>query len=524
MALTINTALPEVLLCGIPSYLGLTTTRTILTPGTLAVNVWTKTSGITNGSIFPVHWLGNKLTFAVVTTPDDSGMQLPAWSNASQFVAFYDALRLNYYINRDFTVNMLSGSAPYSIQLVAKNKGIAYITDEDANTAMNNTVLGVDDVYAENFSVVADVYVKQGDDFLLYNTIDASPAADNVVRLYVPDLLKPKIHPAIPQLNDIGAALVNKMAAVDGAVLYYYIRYFESYGNPPRAAVVQEWGTAIAPKLAISLRLPRLEQPNNTAQSDYITSTTARHLLRNERTRYMKAGCVDYPAVYLDGDDMGTVTWYRRVYFTDGTDTGAGIINQKNMDANTPPEVYQCVVLWDDALTIETAQSKTIDYVTVYARQQLNSSTLTSKVQRYEKDAVVSEFTWHFIYRNPRGMWESIYFTGHITNLALYERVEAQLQGRDDYVKSDSEIYTYNHTCKSQYKLGTGLKYPDEMPGLREFAESDAVYIREGNYGDTNAFWRPVVVNADAFSTLDGSDGELEERSFTFTNAVVDLC
>jgi hypothetical protein len=62
MALTITKALPEVLLCGIPSYLGLTTTRTILTPGTLAVNVWTKTGGITNGSIFPVHWLGNKLT------------------------------------------------------------------------------------------------------------------------------------------------------------------------------------------------------------------------------------------------------------------------------------------------------------------------------------------------------------------------------------------------------------------------------------------------------------------------------
>src|SRR5690606_7329053 len=105
---------------------------------------------------------------------------------------FVDAFKLNFYINRDWDVTVISPSPPYQLQLEAKQNGTAYSVTIHTNTALtgNTTTPGVDDVYSKNFKAITEIYVKKEGDWVLAATVDSAPADNEDFEVYVQEAIK----------------------------------------------------------------------------------------------------------------------------------------------------------------------------------------------------------------------------------------------------------------------------------------------------------------------------------------------
>lgn len=523
MALTVDRALPDILLCGLPEYLGLTTDRTILTAGTPAVMLLTFPAATSDGDIMRLKWIGNDHTFTFRNVPDDSGFELPVFNTIPEYAAFIAALAANFYIDADFVVASVTDTPPYTFTLTAKENGANYTMDTGVEAKMAITTPGVDDEFSKNLSVFMQVYAKIDGVIELVNTIDSSVANDASLKLFPGEILQSLIVPELPVTEITGVGVDKYHRFFPSNSIRYYLKYYERYGDPAVAAIAYNFGDAGNLKIAFDFSLNKIEIPGNTAVANYFTDTADRQFLKKIKTKRARAGYVDFLDVYIKSGSTGTISCYVNYYFADATSAlGLLTLGTKTISTSTDDQVYEFAMPFDVLLAYATGLSKTIDYVEVYVESTVGGGTAvqTEKIT-YELDSSLSDQFHVFLYKNPRGGWCTTYFTGFIKNLKEYERVEAQLISKVDFDKNASDIYTYNSLVQDIFELATGLLYADELANLEEFAASELVYYLDGAFGDSNAFWRAVTIEPDAFTTLDSSEGETESRLFRFKNAFI---
>lgn len=524
MALTVTRSIADVLLTGINDYMELTTDSVVLTPGVEAVNTINFGFGMNAGEQFQLRWLGTTHVFTIAS-PATGVNELPPFSNSGEFAAFAHALESNFYIFQDFEMAITSSSAPFELTLTAREVGSRFNIDELASLLSTLTTPGTDAELASNFSVLANLYAEIEGTLELVTPIDASADEDGKVRLYVGEILKSLITPSLPKTLISGTAIDRFIRIANESLLKYYMLYYEQYGNPPQVSAANSWGASDNLKEAISFKLPTLEIPSNTAYNDHCLATVNRELFRSDHERRMKPGHVDFLQCYAKVFSANLIQWFVNYYWVEGgQDTGVPTFGYINGDANATGRVIECAITYDALKQYADLQNKTISVVQIYAQGITIEGPMTSRWYTYRMDDEWSEFTHTFLFLNSKGAWETIYFTGHIRRKKQYERVEAQLMGRDEYIKTDSEIYTYNHNVMCDFEMSTGMLYPDEVANLDEIANSERVYILDGTWGDSQAFWRPVILDPSGFSTLESSEGGLESRLFTFRNANISEC
>jgi hypothetical protein len=526
MALTIERALPDVLFCRLPEYLGLSTNRTILTPGTIAVNRLLFAGSTSDGDTLRLKWLGNDHTFTFRNSPDDSGFELPAFSNTTEFNDFVTELENNYYIINNYSVVVISPTAPYELELEALEPGNNYTMDAAVSGYVSVVTPGVATVFAENFSVFAQIYIEEGGAPVLLGEIDGAASEDGNVELYFGEVLRSKIVEDLPVAEIAGVGVDKYHRFATGSQVKYYVLYYEQYGTPPLVAAPNNFGDSSNYKLAIDFGLDREDIPNNTAFDDYITETIGRKVLKTHTSKRAKAGYVDFVSMYVKAGSTGNVTCKVNYYFNDATNAlGISTFGTKSISSATEAQIYEFAMVFDDAIAYASSLGKVIDYIEVQLTSTVGGGTsVNSELITYSNDTQVAENFHLFLYKNARGQWDTTYFTGQVKNLREYERIEAQLVNRPNFEQSTADAFTYNHKETCLFEMATGLLYAEEIAQLDEFANSERVFILDGNFGDADAFWRPIIIEPDAFTELDSTDESLESRLFRFKNAYYSQC
>lgn len=520
MSLTVDRNLADILLCGLPEYLGLTTNRTIQTAGTPAENKIVFPGNKLDGDTMRLKWIGNDHTFTFRNTPDDSGFEVPVVNSTITFNNFITALENNYYINRDYTVTVVSDVAPYEFHLVARENGAQYTMDNGVFGGLSILVAGVDDVYNQNLSVFMQVFAEIDGTWEEVQVIDSSVSNEGSLKLFPGRILRALFDLVLPYTEITGAGIDKYHRFFPSAGINYYLKYYEKYGDPAVAAIGYNFGTEAAPKLAVDFSLDKVEIPGADPVTDYFTDTAARQVLTAIKTKRARSGYVDFPSIYLEAGSTGAVSCKVDYYFTDASSAlNLLTFGTKTITSATDAQIYEFAMVFDAAIAYADSQGKVIDYIQVYFDSNVGGVSVDSEKITYENETSVADQFHLFLYKNPRGTWSTTYFTGYIKNLKEYERVEAQILARTDFDKSTSDIFTYNHLEQDLFELATGLLSADELSDLTEFANSEEVYILDGDFDTETAFWRPVIIQPDAFTEVDDSEGNMESKIFKFKNA-----
>lgn len=182
---------------------------------------------------FEVALPDRTLRFYFKTTPDESGLQLGTWTaglSLAQFLAIVmDDIQKNYYINKDYTVDIITGTL---LKITARNIGTAYnlqLGDTDVDgLSENDKTAGIDDATPADFRIYVavcnkadglDYAVPLGEDFLPVDT-------DGIAQANVAEYLKDQIVTGF-------TFPYNGLNIVEHAqsVIKYYIRYAEFYSE-----------------------------------------------------------------------------------------------------------------------------------------------------------------------------------------------------------------------------------------------------------------------------------------------------
>lgn len=169
------------------------------------------------------------LKFYFKTSPDESGLQLGTWTVGLSLVQFLaivmDDIQKNYYLNKDYTVDIVSGT---SLEITARNVGTAYNlelgnTDVDGMSEDSKTA-GIDDPTPADYRVYVAVCLKaDGIDMAVPLGDDLLPVDDqDKVYANIGEYLKDQLRTGF-NFPYNGTILFEHP---NGSV-YYYIRYGE---------------------------------------------------------------------------------------------------------------------------------------------------------------------------------------------------------------------------------------------------------------------------------------------------------
>ncbi len=520
MAITIDINPGEPVLSGNPSYAKVSTNRRILTVGSVSVKTFTINTQLSIGSLGELTWNGDSYTFDVVAVPDDSGFQLPTFNDPTTFQAFIDALSANYYINKDFIVNIVSGGAPFIYNLTARKNGIAYdiVVTESINWGQGVLTNGVDDQIAENFKCVADLYVKQGNDYNLINRIDAGWDDADQARVYLNQMLKALLDPTPPPAFFPGLAIGRWTFERPEMHLYYYVEIREFYGTPPVLKVPTLWGDDQGTKKAVDFTLtPKVFQTQDVA-TEYYGHTAGTKLITDVNPKLILKNQTDYFCIWLDAGDISDQAISKLdLYFKDGTSSlDNDISNYQFIVARAEGHIEFAM----DFSRISTLPlwSKAVAYVEVYMHPTFPGPSWDSEKVRLYIDDQVYENEHYFVFKNRKGGgWSSIGFTGHLKKIMESQRSQAVL---GDYSGNKyGDLYAYNQHYKYGFTCETGLWPKRFVEQIVAFSNSEQIYYVDGPWGDEDTELRPIVIDPRGLKGIENTQTTTYSGKFEFTNA-----
>lgn len=519
MAISIITAAPNPALVGNITRVKLQSDKFLLAAGN-AADCLLEFGNTSNGQKFGLAYLEN-LLFEFKTVPDDSGFQMPLFNNTSEFNAFVVAFKGNYYINRDFTVTTISAVLPYQIQLVAKENGQAYSITVNTPTALTGylTNPGVDDLYAENFKPLTEIFVRQGASFILAGTTDAATDPSGNFEVYIQEVLRDFIQLRLAATSYPGAALDKLYYNEELALLSYYLLSYERYGNPAVNHAPLSIGDAANPKYAANVGLDWVNFPGNTFNQQHFVASVARQFFTNNKSRVVSPLQFDYLMIYTEKYVAGSFSFTisLNLYYTNGQSSLGLGLGLKTIGGGQDQALWTIGIDIPSILNLATIAGRTVDYFTIETHSTWDSA--TSELITFYLDRDLKEYNNFFKYKNRLGAWEVFWCSGEIRQIAKFEQIEAQLSQRAEYEKSDFDVFTYNNSYSKSFKINTGYKTLQELNKLTELFDSNQIYILDGNFGTEAAVWRSVIIDKSSDLELPNQLGENYEHSFEFKNA-----
>lgn len=228
--ITLITDIPVVVFSKSPSRLKLQTNNSIQVNGQFYSQLINLSGTPLVNQTFIISFLGAVYTFTGVNTPDDSGIQFKFnATNLSQELC--NVLNANYSFHNSYNANYTS---PTSFSIVAKSRGTAYNISYGGTLTtytLGLTVLGVDRVYRENFSIIAEVWSEEAwftNDFKLLTTLSQVPDDNGMVEFNFQKNLEAIVGTDV-DLPDFGATSPSFCSFHNRR---YFIQYAEQWGVP----------------------------------------------------------------------------------------------------------------------------------------------------------------------------------------------------------------------------------------------------------------------------------------------------
>lgn len=517
MAISLNTGLPEVSLVGMPSALDLATDARLVSTGSPASIEIQFGASRGSGDSFELSYNGLTLPFTF-DGDDGSGYNFDGFSTSGQFDDFVQAFISNFYISRDFEATItMNAPTDKRLLLTARLNGSAY--DVTMNPLYSGSVEtpGVDDAWAENFEVLAQIFANHTGDWELITLVKgAVNESDESFKIWVHNVLKELCSFDLPSAAYTGPGTDNYAGRVNGAVIKWHARVFEQWGDPPLIRNPYNFGTEASPKFAIDYALAKQDFVSHTAAFNAITAASNRKFLNTRKRMKVHKSQLVYLNVLVPKFTSGSGNTNTDIVVKRYNASEITITTTKAM---SPSE-------WEQWAFVVSVPFVLAAYSTAYAMVVdvegfWNGNWKTEQVTLIIDKADYENLN-HFIYRNRAGGWESVYFTGHLKKLKGYEAQEAELEAES--YDTEAEGYTYNHLRNSQFVLNTGFKSPEEREDLTNMADSSEVYWLQGEYGTAEAQWLKVLIDPRGFEKVsDSLEDDAQAFEFGFRLAKRDF-
>jgi hypothetical protein len=496
MAISVNTVPEDICIAGNPQILDLTSDKRLLSAGNpAAVELQFGNDGV-DGDGWTMRYDVEEFTFTIKSVPNDSGFELPEFSDVPTFNDFVEELKNNFYIDRDFIVTT-DTTNPIDLKLTLTHKlnGIRYNLFLTGQTGVSVAYTnGVDDDYAESFSPYCRIYGYVNNAWTLLNEKSQYADLDGNFQFQINQELMAQFNIPLPEIDYSGAGFGDYIFPFPEALLKYYVVYNERYGKPPIHYKPVSFGSEAAPKLATPIRVDRQEFPGIDLDARFFSGDDT-DLLRVYRPKTIHKSQIDYFVWYFPdgniGDDMqiGVVDHYM-----DGT-TGDTVYSEYELPAAADAGFYQMVI---DASTLPSdVRSFDIYGLAAGKTPDQESNRLNVFVDHFDYEHI-----YFMMYQNQFGMFETVYFTGRLEVSGDFEREDAVLSQSADYSKNDAEVINYSHRRTDEFSLDTGLKKQEEFEGLKDLINSPRVYFLDGVFNDSDSYWRPIIVDPKSLKTF----------------------
>lgn len=510
------TSLPDVAMVGMPAALALETDARLVAAGSPAEIEIQFGNSRGPGDAFELRYNGLELAFSF-DGDDGTGFNFDGFSDDVLFNDFFAAFAANFYLSRDFDISITNNApADRSILLVSKTNGTANNIIMVPLYGGSTETPGVDDEYAPNFEVLAQIWANV-DGWAQANLVKGATDNDDQFSIFVHETLRELLQHTPPPPYFSGAGHTDRFGGVlDGAVVPWYARVYEQYGDPPLIRNPYAFGSAASPKYALDFAVPRKDIGivANIINPHFV-DTSNRKVLHNRTAWRVHKSQTAYICVLVPAFSSGSANTNTNftIHKLDGTTQS--FTSTKDMSP-TQPELAYFAVDVPYILGMEDAAYKLTFRVKGFWNGNWETELITLYIDRQEHEQM-----HHFMYRNRKGGWESVYLTGHVQEQREYNRAEAILE-HEDYA-TDAEAYTYNHKLRSAYVQHTGLKSREERLALAELADSPDVYRLIGTYGTMAATWQKVIVDPKGFEKLDDSlSDDIDGFEFVFKPALTE--
>jgi len=196
------------------------------------------------GDSVNLTWAAGDVTFTIVSSPDDSGEQLPTGVLSAAYVTtLLPYFNRNYYLNRDYIISQVVDTDGVTllpaVQLLAKATGINYnIVPVDSGNLTVTTTDGTDTVTKPGFGQLLEVWLSGSTDTKIWSeTLNLDYPYTGLTSKDISNILHPALDYDIPDLSTVWQPCTKSWAA-------YYLKYAEVYGDTPKVRALQQ--TAIA--------------------------------------------------------------------------------------------------------------------------------------------------------------------------------------------------------------------------------------------------------------------------------------
>lgn len=477
--ITIDHTPEEVSLIGNPINYLVSSNNVLEDTAVFATGTMTKTTTIVENEYFEFTYQGNTHRFTAKNTPDDSGNQIPAGT----ITQIYNALLLNYYLNRDFNLALYSdepGLPAIGITFTAKvaDESYTFMIDVAGCAGLSNetsadqqTHAGVSQKIKEGFLYVANTYDNAnniiGTDQLPANS--ELKALFNIQEYFFEKLIPSFIYPHTATIANLKADMCFE----------YAVKFAEGTGIPTVFGQLKPDTV----RRVIGGGIPQWQQKQ--LQDD--SSTFWAYLAETKRFLNWFPGTKETTRTGSEklyhiatNADATQASLYVRVYFTDGTNA---TYERAIISGYAKFKIYELFVDFaslqlDD---VETSSEKTIETYDVWLFTNINFvDTYLSEVRTF---AIADEnFNDRLlIFRNSLATYETIRMTGNLDKTSRFTREVSNMIFPQEFIDTFRQKVSRITDTEERLTINTGFTDNIEITNWwMELLSSDDVYYWDG--------------------------------------------
>jgi hypothetical protein len=426
---------------------------------------------------FTLSWGTNSVTFTLVATPDESGLQIryatPGEDKNVWGEDFKNSMRTNYLLSRDFEIVGAAGS-DYMIILTAYEYGSDYtLTLSDNNVTgfgKHDDTDGVTPVLRENYKLLARVFVKEGSDEELFLgedrlTPDEEGYADFDIKGYLkPEMLDKPVFLFPETLSDF---LIDRT----DQCRQYFIRYTEIYDALARRIYSTDENFNFILSGGIDfIKMAKYHEDDSSFwdmmqyNKDFLTwqPVTKKVWPRQPEKLYFLVWDPDTVEINLKV----------KIYYTDDTTHTF----TKATETAHQYSLWECVVSYNklDLISLPESSGKEIEKYEVWIEDQDDVKITVSRF--YELDRKVYTNARIFIFRNSLSGFDTLRCNGEAIKSTELTRTVVERLNDFDFTSLTPQIRNDIVFEQQVYKATTGFITKEYAEYLREFELSTEVY------------------------------------------------
>jgi hypothetical protein len=467
---------PAIVLAENPVLFGFQSTDQYLTPGVHAEFYMQISTYPAINHGFSLTWNGVQHDFVFVATPGTDPGELPATYSGVGFstllmylLQVLAELKKNYYLSRDFEMDMIGLPANPTFRFISKLPGAAYTVSFQATqgapvtTLSGSNVAGVDPVIHPFYGIYAQTVINSavaGEDLI---TPDAAGESILNISAYL------KAYSTSSFTWPVTALLKNR----DDLLQRFWIRFAERYGIDPTILKLQTsegYVTYALPGGVGHMQLDEYERNNNTFWDELQYSK--QFLTNQPKTKMVKVDQME-KLFFLNHLKTSVIRMHIELYFYDDVTTPLEYNLSGVSTANW--RIIECSFRFLDLIgTLPSPIDKVWKFVVWLVKPD---GTVLSERRTYYVDHREELHTHQFIWRNSFGMYDMDLWAGKYERSVDSAKNIYTMTNRYNFTAINPQTQVLQSTEVEMFNASTGwMENKDRANWLREMIMSREVY------------------------------------------------